>query len=121
MQPNADITLYQLKDGNYTRQVIKGVYWFSVKQSNVLKTGLVDADKASIHVPVDAVDGLEVTTSKDMVARGIVDLEIDNTDQRTQSESLRALKESHEVYTITAFDPKLYGTKRLQHYELSCK
>ena len=121
MKPNADITLYHFADGKYTRQVIKGVYWFAVKQSNVIKSGLTSADSVSIHIPITSVDNLEITTSKDLVISGIIDMEIDNTSQQTQSASLRTLNEAHDVFTVTAFDPKLYGSRRLQHYELSCK
>lgn len=121
MKPNANITLYHFADGKYTRQVIKGVYWFAVKQSNVIKSGLSSADSVSIHILVTSVDNLEITTSKDLVVNGVVDIEINNTDQRTQSESLKELNVTYDVFTVTAFDPKLYGSRRLQHYELSCK
>jgi hypothetical protein len=121
MKPNADITLYHYSDDKYTRQIIKGAYWFDVKQSNVIKSGLVNADSVSIHIPVTSVDNLEITTSKDLVINGIVDMEIDNSSQQTQSASLKALNQAYDVFTITVFDPKLYGSRRLQHYELSCK
>lgn len=121
MKPNADITLYHYADGKYTRQVIKSVYWFAVKQSNVIKSGLVNADSVSIHIPVTSVDNLEITTSKDLVINGIVEIDIDNTSQQTQSASFKALNDAYDVYTVTAMDPKLYGSRRLQHYELSCK
>lgn len=121
MRPNADITLYHYADGKYTRQVIKGVYWFAVKQSNVIKSGLVNADEVLIHIPVTSIDSLEITTSKDLVINRIVEMEIDNTSQQTQSASLKALNQAYNVFTVTAFDPKLYGSRRLQHYELSCK
>lgn len=121
MRPNTDITLYHYADGKYTRQVIKGVYWFAVKQSNVIKSGLVNADEVSIHIPVTSIDSLEITTSKDLVINRIVEMEIDNTSQQTQSASLKALNQAYNVFTVTAFDPKLYGSRRLQHYELSCK
>lgn len=121
MKPNADITLYHYADGKYTRQVIKGVYWFAVKQSNVIKSGLVNADSVSIHIPATSVDNLEITTSKDLAINGIVEIDIDNTSQQTQSASLKALNGAYDVYTVTTFDPKLYGSRRLQHYELSCK
>ena len=121
MRPNADITLYHYKDGEYIRRVIKNVYWFAVKQSNVLKTGLTNADRATVHIPVTSVDNLEITTSKDFVVNGLIDMEIDNTSQQTQSTSLRELNEQYDTHTVTAFDPKLYGSKRLQHYVLSCK
>lgn len=121
VKPNADITLYHYSDGKYTRQVIKGVYWFSVKQSNVIKSGLVNADSVLIHIPVTSAENLEITTSKDLVVNGIIDMEIDNTNHQTQSTSFKALNSVYDVYTVTAFDPKLYGSRRLQHYELSCK
>lgn len=121
MRPNADITLYHYKDGEYIRRVIKNVYWFAVKQSNVLKTGLVNTDSVSIHIPISSTDSLEITTSKDLIVKGIVTMEIDNTSQQTQSASLKALNNLYEVHTVTAYDPKLYGSRRLQHYELSCK
>lgn len=121
MKPNADITLYHFADGKYTRQVIKGVYWFAVKQSNVIKSGLTSADSVSIHIPITSVDNLEITTSKDLVISGIIDMEIDNTSQQAQSASLKELNSLYEVHTVTAYDPKLYGSRRLQHYELSCK
>lgn len=121
MKPNADITLYHYDDGKYTRQIINGVYWFAIKQSNVIKSGLVNADSVSIHIPVSSAKNLEITTSKDLVINGTVTMDIDNTSQQTQSVSLKALNESYDVFTVTAFDPKLYGSRRMQHYELSCK
>lgn len=121
MKPNADITLYHYSDGKFIRQYIEGVFWFDSKQSNVLKSGLVNADRVSIHVPATSVEELEIKTSKDLVIKGNISVEIDSSTPQKESASLRFLNETYDVFTVTAFDPKLYGSRNMQHYELSCK
>lgn len=123
MYTNADMTLYSCgKDGKYTRKVINKVLWQEVKQSNVEKTGLTSSDAIKIFIPdSSAPDGLDFTTSKDLVIKGEVLTEFDNTSQTTISASLTALRAAHDVYTITVADGKLYGSQNMQHYQLSCK
>jgi hypothetical protein len=123
MYTNADMTLYSCsKDGKYTRKVINKVFWEEVKQSNIEKTGLISADSVKVFIPVgSATDGLDFTTSKDLVIKGVVAAEFDNTSQSTISASLTALKASHDVYTVTVADGKLYGSPSMQHYQISCK
>lgn len=123
MYTNADMTLYSgdPKTG-YTRKVIKGVFWQEVKQSNIEKTGLTSADSIKVFIPSSsAPDGLELTTSKDMVIKGVVETEIDNTSAQTISASVTALKAEHDVYTVSVADGKLYGSQRMQHYQIMCK
>lgn len=121
MKPNADITLYHYVDKKYIRQYIKDVFWFDSKQSNVLKSGLVNADRVMIHIPITSVEDLEITTSKDLVIKGNITMEIDSASEQSESESLELLNATYDVFTVNAFDPKLYGSRNLQHYELSCK
>jgi hypothetical protein len=123
MYTNADMTLYSCsKDGKYTRKVINKVFWEEVKQSNIEKTGLISADSVKVFIPVgSATDGLDFTTSKDLVIKGVVATEFDNTSQSTISAALTALKASHDVYTVTVADGKLYGSPSMQHYQISCK
>jgi hypothetical protein len=123
MYTNADMTLYSCgKDGKYTRSVINDVFWQESKQSNVEKTGLVSADSVKIFVPASsAPGGLDFTTSKDLVIKGVIATEFDNTSQATISASLTALKAAHDVYTVTIADGKLYGSQNMQHYQISCK
>ena len=123
MYTNADMTLYSCgKDGKYTRKVINKVFWQEVKQSNVEKTGLTSADSLKVFIPVNSTpDGLDFTTSKDLVVKGEVLTEFDNTSQATISASLIALKASHDVYTVTIADGKLYGSPGMQHYQISGK
>jgi hypothetical protein len=123
MYTNADMTLYSCgKDGKYTRKVIYKVFWQEVKQSNVEKTGLTSADSLKVFIPAgSALDGLDFTTSMDLVIKGEVLTEFDNTSQASISASLTALKASHDVYTVTVADGKLYGSRIMQHYQISGK
>ncbi len=129
MYTNADMTLYSCgKDGKYTRTVIKGVFgkkgvfWQEVKQSNIEKTGLVSADSVKVFIPVENVpDDLNFTTSKDLVVKGEVLTEFNNTSPQTIAASLTALKATHDVYAVTVADGKLYGSRNMQHYQIMCK
>lgn len=120
MYTNADMTLYSgdPKIG-YARKVINGVFWQEVKQSNIEKTGLTSADSVKVFITASsAPDGLKLTTSKDMVIKGIVETEIDNTSAQTISASVSALKLEHDVYMVTVADGKLYGSPMMQHYQI---
>lgn len=121
---NTDITLYSYdKDGKFTRCELKGVFWEDVKQSNVLKSGLSTADSVRIFIPAGNLPGgIKFTQGKDLVVKGIVDLEIDNTSQQTISASLKTMRETYDrVVTVSVVDDKLYGSPRMQHIQLSCK
>jgi hypothetical protein len=118
---NADITLYSYQDGAYTRALINNVFWDEVKQSNLIKSGLTIADTVKIFIPVSSICNLNITTGKDIIVKGIATVDIDNTSQATQSMSLKTLKETYGFITVSSCDKKLYGSKAMQHYELSCK
>ena len=123
MYTNADITLYACPDGKYTRYPIKDVFWEDVKQSNVLKSGLSTADSVRVFIPANSLPGgIKFTTGKDLIVKGIVDFEVDNTSQSTISASLKTMKEAYDrVVTVSVVDDKLYGSPRMQHIQLSCK
>ena len=122
MYTNADITLYSFSNNTYTRKPINGVFWDEVKQSNFLKSGVVNSDSVIIYIPLENIVGdLNFTVGKGLIVHGIIDYEIDNTSQSTISTSLKALKDLHGFVTLTTCDKKLYGSPNMQHYELSCK
>lgn len=121
MFTNADMTIYSLKDGKYTRTVIEEVFWNAVKESNTIKSGMTTVDSVKIIIPKYSAPVFTVTTGKDLVIEGVIDYEFDNSSQKTQSESLKHLKDNYEVVTVTSFDPKLFGNEHMQHYVLSCK
>lgn len=123
MYTNADMTLYLCgKDGKYTRKAISGVFWEEVKQSLIEKTGMTASDSVKVFIPsASAPDGINFTTGKDLAVKGIIATEFDNTSSATISASLTALKAANKVYTVTVADGKLYGSSRMQHYQISCK
>lgn len=120
MYTNADMTLYHWNGSGYERKVVEKVFWDDTKISNITKTGRTDSDSVKILVPASSAV-LSVTTGRDLVVKGKCETEIDSTSQATDSESVRALKAEHEVFTVNAFDSKLYGSSRMRHYALSCK
>ncbi len=124
MLTNADMTLYSWQTGDkYIRTVIHDVNWQEVKQSNIDKTGLKDSDAIKIFIPAASFpsSGLSFTTSKDMVVKGVVTMDIDNTSAATASTSVKALKATYDVHGVSVADNKLYGSPNMQHYLLSCK
>lgn len=120
MYTNADMTLYHWNGSGYERKVVEKIFWDNTKISNITKTGRTDSDSVKILVPASSAE-LSVTTGKDLVVKGKCEAEFDNTSQSTISESLKKLKAENEVFTISSIDEKLYGSPRMQHYELSCK
>jgi hypothetical protein len=124
MFTNADITLYSCsKDGKYTRSVIHDVFWDEVKQSNIIRSGLITADSVKIFIPVKNIpSGVKFTTGRDLVIKGITEFEFNNTSQQTISASLATLKADHDkVVIVSVVDDKTYGSPSMQHYEISCK
>lgn len=122
MYTNADITLYSWSAAGYARNEIQNVFWEEIKQSLIEKTGMTNSDSVKVFIPASsAPEGLNFTTGKDMVIKGIVATEFDNASQQTITASLTALKAAHDVYTVTIADNKLYGSTNMQHYQLSCK
>lgn len=123
MYTNADMTLYSCSmDGKYTRTVINKVFWQEVKQSNIEKTGLTSSDSVKVFIPdSSAPNGLNLTPVKDVVVKGEITFEFDNTTPQTIGDSMINLKSLHEVHSVSVADDKLYGSKNMQHYQISCK
>lgn len=63
---------------------------------------------------------LQFTKGKDLLIEGDCAIEIDTTDARKQSESMDKLVKAC-AFTIMLADYKKYGSKSMQHWEVSCK
>lgn len=63
---------------------------------------------------------LQFTDGKDLLIEGACEIEIDTTDARKQSESMDKLVKAG-AFTIMKADYKKYGSKSMQHWEVSCK
>ena len=150
MYTNADATLFNyFKDKEtgkvtYRKTYLRGVFWDDVKQSNVIKSGLATIESVLICVPfsVNADNKVYqspkeyqklsdeekdnaftfVANSQDIIIKGIVDYEIDNTSSKTISEDLMYLRNNYDsVMTISVVDEKSYGSEVMRHWELGGK
>ena len=120
MYTNTSITLFLYKNGAYTKYDIDKAFWDERKASNVVKSGLVNADSVKIFIPYTK-DELEFAPSRDIVIRGKIQEGIDTTSEKTVAESKKKLQEKYGFVTVASCDKKLYGSKEMWHYELSCK
>ena len=126
MFTNSDITLYLCtKEGKlekFTRRVVKNVYWEDVDNATFLKTGQRGSCTALVMLPFSSVGkAINLTKGKDLIVKGVIDFEFDNTSQATISEGIAKLKTNHKALTLVSVDERLYGSKSVQHYELTGK
>lgn len=150
MYTNTDATLYNyFKDKetgkvSYRKTYLKGVFWDDVKQSNVIKSGLATVESVLICIPfsVNADNKVYkspkeyqklsdeekdnaftfVANSQDIIVKGIVDYDIDNTSSKTISEGLMYLRNNYDsVMTISVVDEKDFGSEAMRHWELGGK
>jgi hypothetical protein len=84
---------------------------------------MTTADSVKIFIPVENLPvGIKFATGKDWIVKGIVDDIVDNTSPQSISASLKVIKESYDrVVTLSSADEKLYGSRNMQHIQLSCK
>lgn len=123
---NSDVTLYLCtKEGKldkFKRQVVKNVYWEDVDNATFLKTGQRGSCTALVILPLSSLDGaVNFTKGKDLMIKGAIDFEFDNTSQATIAEGIAKLKTNHKALTLVSVDERLYGSKSVQHYELTGK
>lgn len=148
MYTNTSATLYNYdrdkKTGKvtYRRTVLENVFWDDSKQSNVLKSGLTSAESVNVCVPFDVKTNGKtyvspktymnsedkeniftfVANSQDLIVKGTIDYEVDNTSNQTISESLSYMKNNFDyVMTVSVVDMKDFGSKHMQHWELGGK
>lgn len=119
---NSDITLYTYdKDTGYTRHYIEEAFWQNTKRTNVLKSGIQNADAVFIAIHYNENEPLDLTGSHHIAVKGDQSFTFDNTSESTWTKSLKELKALADIHEVNSFEPKLYGSKRMWHYELSCK
>ena len=126
MFTNSDITLYLCtKEGKlekFTRQVVKNVYWEDVEHSTFIKTGQRGSCTALVMIPLSSFEGsINFTKGKDLLVKGVIDFDFDNASQATIAEGIAKLKTNYRALTLVSVDERLYGSKSVQHYELTGK
>lgn len=142
MKVNTDCTIYNTYRNEMTglievRKVhLSGVFWEAGKAVNVISSGLADADAVLVFIPltveaegkqyVDPVGYASLapeqadlywtlTEGADYIIRG------DAPAVTTQKELKEVLTAFYDSFKISTVDPKLYGSRRLQHWEVSGK
>lgn len=116
-----DVTVFFYKGGTFQKQIIKDVFLDHIKESTVSTSGLITIDTVSVVIPYYNVGDLKFDTGKDLLIHAIVPEEIDTTSEQSISESIQNLKQKYRVHIIKHCSPRLFGSKDLWHYALTCQ
>ena len=132
---NSDITIYnKVYDEDkgydlYQRTVIKGVHFEDSKGANVIKSGLENADRASIYVPFKA----------DMSRQYLSPIEFKKLDDKSkyftfekgdrlikgdidfEPTTEKSIDENFDAFTITSVDIFDFGSEKMRHFELGAR
>lgn len=116
MIANADITAY-LKDVDpvtreevYYRVQVRGVTWEERKAANVIKSGLLEADRVTVYIPLDRAINLK---AGDVLVRGLV------VDEISPAFTLTALMKKYPDHaTVRSVDKMDRGSLHLRHLEV---
>lgn len=103
MFTNSNITLYLCtKEGKlekFTRRVVKNVYWEDVDNATFLKTGQRGSCTALVILPLGSLEGtINFAKGKDLMVKGVIDFDFDNTSQATIAEGIAKLKTNHKAF-----------------------
>lgn len=130
MRTNTGCTIYNkyVVSGaeHYQRTQLSAVAWQNRKQANVLRSGLLAADSATIYIPLAlgvnylkpiawqaAKTGKWTLQVGDVMVKGLV------TDEITGGFTMTSLKALHDdVITIKSVDTMDMGSPSLQHWQV---
>lgn len=114
MLSNADVTFYSAK--NYTRHIASKAYFTDSRGQTVRKNGIEISDAVSVYLYTDEY----VPTVGDIIVKGIVNFEFDNTSQKTVSESMKEFREMFPEFAVvkSVSDYKFGG---LPHIEITAR
>lgn len=113
MITNTGATLYAKSVVNgsevWTRSEIEAVFWENRKASNVIKSGLLQADSVAVYIP-----GITNTVKVgDVLVKGIV------MDMIAGSFTMSSLKAKYaNVIVVKSVDLMDYGSAHLQHIQV---
>ena len=113
----------------YQRTVIKGVHFEDSKGANVIKSGLENADRASIYVPfksemsrqylspiefkkLDDKSKYFTFEKGDRLIKGDIDFE---------PTTEKSIDENYDAFTITSVDIFDFGSENMRHFELGAR
>lgn len=112
MMTNTAATLYSrsVVSGSevWARSVIPAVFWEQRKAANVIKSGLLEADKAAVYIP-DISIAIKIG---DMLVKGTADKVI------SPSYTTSNLRADYEVIQVRSVDTMDYGSPHMQHIQV---
>ena len=128
MLDNETCTLY-IKDGNgFNAYFVERCHWQESKASNVVKSGLQNADGIIVYIFVEGLDDelksvLESrrNAAQDIIVKGECNFTFDNSTPQAAAQSLKTLNAEYDVHTVMHIDKLLYGSPDLQHFKLSVR
>lgn len=122
MLTNDCATVYTFVNGSYKRIFISDVFWYDRQQTATDKNGMTVNCKANVIIPADKNLALNLNAGKDMVCRGDIKFEFDNSSEQSQSQSLKELRSiCGDVMSVAEFSKKFYGSQCMHHYEVLLK
>jgi len=117
MRTNADCTIY-IKSVNPTTRTeewtsvqVRGVMWENRKAANVIQSGMLEADQATIYIPLER--GPLNLQPGFVIVKGLV------YDAIHSGFTMADLKRKHpDVLTIRSVDRMDYGSAQMQHWQI---
>ncbi len=120
MFTNNSLVIFHKEDNGYKRYDVERAFVNESENTAIIKSGNILKKGSYSLIPKEFFpEGLEIKKNTDLVVVGPCDLTIDNADEKSIIDSIKALKAAHTVYTVTGYAPKLYGSVAMQHYELT--
>lgn len=117
MRANDDLTIYargvdpSTRSEKWTRSEVTGVVWEDRKASNVIKSGILEADRVAVYIPFACGD-VSIKVG-DVIVRGLVEDEIG------PSFTITALKAKYPASaTVRSVDRMDRGSLALRHWQI---
>lgn len=136
---NESCTVYIRSGFGFDRCFIPECHWQESRASNVLKSGMTDADGITVYILSKAgvvfPDG-EIHTcgelfenptnapksaARDMIVFGKCEFTFDNSSEKTASESLKRFVSEYGAHTVMSIDRLIYGSDDMRHYKISAR
>lgn len=113
MKTNTDVTLYSRTVSGatvtWTRSVIPGVQWEDRKAENVVRSGLLEADRAAVYIPLAR--GASIQPG-DILARGVV------TKVIGEDYAMSTLRATYRTIEVRSVDTMDFGSPSMQHLQV---
>lgn len=95
---------------SWTRTVIEGVLWEDRRAANVVRSGLLEADRAAVYIPLTRAPA--AIAPGDVLVKGAV------TQTIGAGYTLSQLRAAYTTIQVTSVDRMDYGSPAMQHLQI---